>query len=519
MVQESIKQRMGTISLIMIVVSVLIASGFSAYDYLREKRRLKESFAEIIDPISKRLANSLQKPLWFLDEALTDKLIALEMMDKRIYAVVVRESDGKTVFAARERDDQWEVVPSKGEIQGNFIVKTEEITYEEKGIGSVSLHFTTRFIDQALENLRNYMIFKVLAMGTLLTVALLLVVNLSLVKPVSAIAHGLDLVGTEVDGAIDRVSEGSRRLTEGASRQASAVEETSASLEEMNAMIQQNAQHLKHANNVMVETSRVVGEAADAMGQLTTSIDDISTTGEETRKIIKTIEEIAFQTNLLALNAAVEAARAGEVGAGFAVVADEVRNLAMRSSEAARNTADLIEASIKGIQNGTTWVRQANEAFTNVTAGSKKVEELLGEVTAASEEQAQGIRQVSSAMTEIDKVTQVNMASAEEMAAALDEINGQVDRLKIFVIKLVSLIGTRTEDPRKKRRAEAGRIDEGRNRGKAPRARELPAPDSRPPGLPPGEARRKGTEKAPKPARRRPERSGKTDSGDDSGQP
>jgi methyl-accepting chemotaxis protein len=194
------------------------------------------------------------------------------------------------------------------------------------------------------------------------------------------------------------------------------------------------------------------------MTHLTESMSEISKTGEETRKVIKTIEEIAFQTNLLALNAAVEAARAGEVGAGFAVVAEEVRNLAIRSSDAARNTADLIEASIRGIQSGSEVVFKTNDAFKSVAEGAGKVGSLLTEVTAASQDQAQGIQQISQAMSEIDKVTQENTSSAENMSAALEGINGQVYHVKRYVWKLLELIGG---DSSGKARAEAARPGAG----------------------------------------------------------
>ena len=160
------------------------------------------------------------------------------------------------------------------------------------------------------------------------------------------------------------------------------------------------------------------------MTELTASVETISKASEETQKIMKTIDEIAFQTNLLALNAAVEAARAGEAGAGFAVVADEVRGLAMRAAEAARNTATLIEGNVRQIKQGAVLVNKTNEAFTLVTASVGKAGELVGEISAASREQAQGIDQINRAVSEMDRVTRQNAASAEESAAAAEELHG-----------------------------------------------------------------------------------------------
>ena len=206
-------------------------------------------------------------------------------------------------------------------------------------------------------------------------------------------------------------------------------------------MTKQNADNANQANTLMAETSRVVNEANHAMVELTGSMKEITTASEETAKIIKTIDEIAFQTNLLALNAAVEAARAGEAGAGFAVVADEVRNLAMRASDAAKNTANLIEGSVKKIKNGSDIVTKTNDAFGKVATGAKKVGELVGEIAAASNEQSQGVQQINKAVAEMDKVVQKNAASAEESASAAEEMNAQAEQMREFVGDLVAVVG------------------------------------------------------------------------------
>jgi methyl-accepting chemotaxis protein len=186
-------------------------------------------------------------------------------------------------------------------------------------------------------------------------------------------------------------------------------------------------------------------------------MDDISKASEETSKIIKTIDEIAFQTNLLALNAAVEAARAGEAGAGFAVVADEVRNLAMRAADAAKDTAQLIEGTVKKVKDGTELVGRTNEAFSKVAESSSKVGELVSEIAAASNEQAQGIDQVNTAVTEMDKVTQANAANAEESASASEEMSAQAEHMKAMVGELVVMVGGRGQ--RVKRKSTSSKSD------------------------------------------------------------
>lgn len=231
----------------------------------------------------------------------------------------------------------------------------------------------------------------------------------------------------------DQISSASQTIAEGASEQASSIEETSSSLEEMSSMTRNNANNATEANSLMVEANKTVDIANESMSELTVSMEDISKASEETSKIIKTIDEIAFQTNLLALNAAVEAARAGEAGAGFAVVADEVRNLAMRAADAAKNTAGLIESTVKKIKEGSDVVLKTNEAFTEVSTSTTKVGELVNEIATASDEQADGIGQINKAMVEMDKVVQANAAGTEELSAQGDELKKQVDILLAIV--------------------------------------------------------------------------------------
>ncbi|MFH1034920.1 MAG: methyl-accepting chemotaxis protein, partial [Pseudomonadota bacterium] len=217
---------------------------------------------------------------------------------------------------------------------------------------------------------------------------------------------------------------------------------TSSSLEEMSSMTKTNADNAAQANSLMSEAKTLVARANQSMGELTQSMQDINAAGEQTGKIIKTIDEIAFQTNLLALNAAVEAARAGEAGAGFAVVAEEVRNLAMRAAEAAKNTSSLIEGTIKKTKEGSELVARTNDAFQEVATSAAKVAELVGEIAAASSEQAQGIEQVNKATNEMDKVTQTNAANAEESASASEELSAQSETMQGFVADLEALVGS-----------------------------------------------------------------------------
>jgi methyl-accepting chemotaxis protein len=192
---------------------------------------------------------------------------------------------------------------------------------------------------------------------------------------------------------------------------------------------------------MMGEATHMVTTATTSMTSLKQAMEQITQASDQTAKIIKTIDEIAFQTNLLALNAAVEAARAGEAGAGFAVVADEVRSLAMRAAEAAKNTSELIEGNINNINHGSELVNSTDQAFIQVADNASKVGELVAEIASASSEQSQGISQVNQTLTSMDKVIQGNAASAEESAAASEELRAQVGAMLEVVTDLAGMVG------------------------------------------------------------------------------
>ncbi len=270
----------------------------------------------------------------------------------------------------------------------------------------------------------------------------------SIAGPIQRVSGGL-LESTGRIGSVSaQVSASSKMLSDGASQQAAAIEETSSSLEEMSSMTEHNAENAGQADGLMQQVGQFVGQANESMGKLSASMTEITKASEETQKIVKTIDEIAFQTNLLALNAAVEAARAGEAGAGFAVVAEEVRNLAKRAADSARNTATLIEGTVRKVKDGSGLMAGTREAFGKVAESASKVAGLLAEIAAASKEQSQGIAQVNSAVGDVDKVTQQNAATAEESAATVVELTSQAEQMKALVEQLLGLIGGRENGER-----------------------------------------------------------------------
>ncbi|MCL2029184.1 MAG: methyl-accepting chemotaxis protein [Deltaproteobacteria bacterium] len=262
----------------------------------------------------------------------------------------------------------------------------------------------------------------------------------SIVQAIDQIASNLSESAQEVDDAAGQLSGASNTLAEGATENAASLEETSAALEEFNSMTRRNADNALEANGLMAKAAEAIAQAESSMTNVIQAMEEISRSGNEIGKIIKTIDEIAFQTNLLALNAAVEAARAGEAGAGFAVVADEVRNLAIRSADAAKNTADLIAATIGNIASGSEMVNDTSVTFKTVAAHTGKVAELVSEVAEASKEQSLGITQISTAVGEMDKVTQSNAASAEQAASAANQLSLQAGNLLTVVSDINTLI-------------------------------------------------------------------------------
>lgn len=275
-----------------------------------------------------------------------------------------------------------------------------------------------------------------ISLGIILAVAIVSRLNRTLSTSIASLRERSE----DVSRIAAQLASGADELASGATEQASSLEETSSALEEMASMTRQNADNAEQTKTTTSNTLNLITSGSDTVGGVIDAMREIDTSSEKISEIIQTIEEIAFQTNLLALNAAVEAARAGDAGKGFAVVADEVRSLAIRSSEAAKSTSELIRGSVEKVQTGSAQVNELAESFEQIQSESRNVGRLVDEISSATREQALGVDQVNTAVAQMDKVTQSNAATAEESAAAANDLSEQSNSLNELVNGLARVV-------------------------------------------------------------------------------
>lgn len=430
------------------------------YDEKADVAKLKERSAKLDGLYDMRTAtNQIRIAVWRA-QATRDLSSAQEVMksfdviEKRIVEVRAATRDEKNLTQLSEISTATQnYKKAMNELIGNWTAlneigkkrmeASERLTADVSDITEAGLKATK---DRSAESSASLSRASSLMLGGVggavaLGIALAFLITRSIVSGITVVINGLNASSEQVASAASQVAQSSQQMAEGASEQASSLEETSASLEEMSSMTRQNADNARQANTMAGSASEAAEKGRGAMQRMTGAIEKIKKSSDETAKILKTIDEIAFQTNLLALNAAVEAARAGDAGKGFAVVAEEVRNLAQRSAAAAKSTAALIEESQKNADNGVLVSQEVSTTLQVIATTIKNLQQLNHEVSSASDEQSKGTEQVTTAVAEMDKVTQSNAANAEETASASEELSAQARELQDLVEQLSALAG------------------------------------------------------------------------------
>jgi methyl-accepting chemotaxis protein len=280
----------------------------------------------------------------------------------------------------------------------------------------------------------------VLGAATLIGAALALGITRSLSRALLGISDALETSATRTSEAAGQVACVNRTVASGCVEQGAAVAETSSALEQISVMIRCTADNAIKAKDFAGQARTAAATGADTMAAMDSAMRSIETSSGEVAKIVKQIDEIAFQTNILALNAAVEAARAGEAGAGFAVVAEEVRSLAQRSAEAARETALRIEAAIASSRHGASSCIRVGQSLQEIAERITAADKLVAEIATAAKEQSEGIRQIGTAMTQLDQVTRDNAARAGEGASAAGDLSEQAAAVREHVECLRALV-------------------------------------------------------------------------------
>ena len=430
------------LTLLLILIVSLILILFGIYDILARRGELTAALNESLGNISLRLSKSLEKPLWDMNSPIVNEFIKYEMADKILAAVFVFGADHKEVVTGKGKDDSGGIIDIK-EIPAaeELLYMTREIKKGNQLIGHVDIWVTRTYL---LHELRRQVMRTV---GTIVTIALILSFSLNflirhgVVKPIRNVIAQLSESSSRVTGDAEHINDSSRQLAAAATQQAANLQETSASLEEMTSMTRCNADNAEQANRMSNAATKLAVDSVDSMKKLVEVMHKVRQSTGEMAKIMRTIDEIAFQTNLLALNAAVEAARAGEAGKGFGVVAEEVRNLAKRSAEASRNTADLIEAAQKHTETGVTTSDDVARKLNGIQGNANKSATLIAEITAASKQQALGIDQITRAVTEMNTIVQQNASDANTSALSAGHLEAEADTLNEMVDRLATITG------------------------------------------------------------------------------
>ncbi len=440
--------------IILLITFIGIITGIFIFAYFPNNARSlgEEILVEASQSQTEIIAEILSQPLEMriLDDGqqIRDIFSPFEDTDERVgvYNAVVFDERVNRVHAVGENTDLvvLESIPSETSyrvVNGLFEFTSPIFShnFDDEIIGAIIITYQTQFLDDNVRSVRLFtLLLSGLAVGLFIVIAYWFAERIN--KPILGSINILQDSSNSIQEAADQVAASSQDMADGASQQASSLEETSASLEELASMTRRNSESAQQANKLSEEARDTATKGNESMRRLNQQMDELKKSNDETSKIIKAIDEIAFQTNLLALNAAVEAARAGQAGLGFAVVAEEVRRLALRTSDAAKETEAIIERSRSASTGGLSIAEEVSDFLEDIDSKTAKVNELVSEITAASLEQSQGLEQINRAMGHVDGVTQKNAAGAEQNASASSNLKAESEHLQSIVGNLNKLV-------------------------------------------------------------------------------
>ncbi|MDD2698419.1 MAG: methyl-accepting chemotaxis protein [Arcobacteraceae bacterium] len=400
--------------------------------YFEKEKESRAEMNKIIVALKPLLDSENQTKLDEMEAGLRNYDLFMEELNA---ASVKSLGTGSEAIAAQQKKEELSTVKGKEFGRAVSVIVEQMVKSNEANLQSIS-----KKANEDYAALRNQSLAISIG-GILFALVIAMIMIRQIMLSINSSVVGVNDAAEQVASAATQISDSSQQLAEGAQEQAASVEEVTSSLAQTKATVDQNSQNAREADMLSKDANDSAKLGYEHIQELTKSMNEINDSSRKIANIIKTIDEIAFQTNLLALNAAVEAARAGEHGLGFAVVAEEVRNLAQRSAEAAKNTAEIIEQSIEQVRKGNNITESTNKAFEDILDKVKKVGDITGEIALASKEQATGVQQITEAMNQVDQVTQTMASNSEESAAASEEMSAQAVQMKEQIAQVAAIFG------------------------------------------------------------------------------